>query len=107
MNYIALNLIIYYILILCYIIYIQYLGGIDMAADYSKILDKLVRLNRGMNLKLRDNTNILDVNIYNQTLLTLELESTDLDKHSEYIYNRIIELENVTMYIPSVYIKED
>ncbi|MDY2735659.1 hypothetical protein [Intestinibacter sp.] len=78
-----------------------------MAADYSKILEKLIRLNRGMNLKLRENTNILDVNIYNQTLLTLELESTDLDKHSEYIYNKIIALENVTMYIPSVYIKED
>ena len=78
-----------------------------MTADYSKILDKLVRLNRGMNLKFRENTNILDVNIYNKTLLTLELESTNLDKHSKYVYNKIIELENVTMYIPSVYIKED
>lgn len=78
-----------------------------MAADYSKILDKLVRLNRGMNLKFRENTNILDVNIYNKTLLSLELECKNIDKHSEYIYNRIIELENVTMYIPSVYIKED
>ena len=78
-----------------------------MTADYSKILDKLVRLNRGMNLKFRENTNILDINIYNKTLLTLELESTNLDKHSEYVYNKIIELENVTMYIPSVYIKED
>ena len=78
-----------------------------MTADYSKILDKLVRLNRGMNLKFREGTNILDVNIYNKTLLTLELESTNLDKHSEYVYNKIIELENVTMYIPSVYIKEN
>ena len=68
-----------------------------MAADYTKILDKLVRLNRGMNLKLREGTTTLDVNIYNQTLLTLDLECD----------NEIIALENVTMYIPSVYIKED
>lgn len=78
-----------------------------MAADYTKILDKLVRLNRGMNLKLREGTTALDVNIYNQTLLTLDLECDNVDKHSEYIYNEIIALENVTMYIPSVYIKED
>ena len=32
-----------------------------MAADYTKILDKLVRLNRGMNLKLREGTTTLDV----------------------------------------------
>ena len=78
-----------------------------MAADYVKILDKLVRLNRGMNLKLREGTTTLDVNIYNNTLLTLDLECDYVDKHSEYIYNEIIALENVTMYIPSVYIKED
>ena len=78
-----------------------------MAADYTKILDELVRLNRGMNLKLREGTTTLDVNIYNQTPLTLDLECDNVDKHSEYIYNEIIALENVTMYIPSVYIKED
>lgn len=78
-----------------------------MKADYIKILNKLVRLNKGMNLKLRKGTTTLDVNIYNQTLLTLDLECDNVDKHSEYIYNKIIELENVTMYIPSVYIKED
>lgn len=78
-----------------------------MKADYIKILDKLVRLNRGMNLKLREGTTTLDVNIYNKTILTLDLDCDNVDKHSEYIYNKIIELENVTMYIPSVYIKED
>ena len=56
-----------------------------MAADYVKILDKLVRLNRGMNLKLREGTTTLDVNIYNNTLLTLDLECDNVDKHSEYI----------------------
>lgn len=78
-----------------------------MAADYVKILNKLVKLNKGMNLKLREGTTILDVNIYNQTLLTLNLKCNNVDKHSEYIYNEIIALENVTMYIPSVYFKED
>ena len=78
-----------------------------MKADYIKILDKLVRLNRGMNLKLREGTTTLDVNIYNNTILTLDLDCDNVEKHSEYIYNKIIELENVTMYIPSVYIRED
>ncbi|ETJ33187.1 hypothetical protein Q604_UNBC12364G0001, partial [human gut metagenome] len=36
-----------------------------------------------------------------------DLECDNVDKHSEYIYNEIIALENVNMYIPSVYIKED
>lgn len=78
-----------------------------MKVDYTPILEKLVRLNKGMNLKFRDNSSTLDVNFYNNPILTLELECNDLKKHSEYIYNRIIALENVTMYIPSVYIKED
>lgn len=44
-----------------------------MAADYTKILDKLVRLNRGMNLKLREGTTTLDVNIYKPNAFNFRL----------------------------------
>lgn len=78
-----------------------------MSADYTKILDKLIKLNKGMNLQLDEDTNIVNLNHYNQTITSLQLECNNLEKHSEYIYNHIINLQNVTMYIPSVYIKED
>lgn len=77
-----------------------------MKIDYS-ILNNLVKNNKGMKLIFRDGSNVLDIYISNVLVLTLELESQDLENNSELIYNNIVNLENVTMYIPKIYIKED
>ncbi len=77
-----------------------------MKIDY-EILSNLIKNNKGMKLILRDNTSTLDIYISNNLALTLELENRDIESNSEFIYNSIINLENVTMYIPKIYIKED
>lgn len=71
------------------------------------ILKDLLRCNKGMKLEFRENTNILDVYIYNSVILAIELKDNSIEKNSELIYNSIINLDNITMYIPKVYIKED
>ncbi|MGL5312122.1 MAG: hypothetical protein ACRC92_02630 [Peptostreptococcaceae bacterium] len=71
------------------------------------ILKDLLRCNKGMKLDFRENTNILDVYTYNTVILTIELKDNNIEKNSELIYNSIINLDNITMYIPKVYIKED
>lgn len=77
-----------------------------MKIDY-EILSNLIKNNKGMKLILRDYTSTLDIYISNNLALTLELENRDIESNSEFIYNSIINLENVTMYIPKIYIKED
>ena len=74
---------------------------------YYRILNDLIRNNKGMKLILRDDSNTLDIYISNNLVLTLKLENRDIESNSEFIYNSIINLENVTMYIPKIYIKED
>lgn len=77
-----------------------------MSITYDMLKD-LLRCNKGMKLEFKKNTNILDVYIYNTVVLTIELEDNNMEKNSELIYNSIINLDNLTMYIPKVYIKED
>ena len=74
---------------------------------YYRILNDLIKNNKGMKLILRDDSNTLDIYISNNLALTLELENRDIESNSEFIYNSVINLENVTMYIPKIYIKED
>ena len=74
---------------------------------YYRILNDLIRNNKGMKLILSDDSNTLDIYISNNLVLTLKLENRDIESNSEFIYNSIINLENVTMYIPKIYIKED
>ncbi|SCH62741.1 MULTISPECIES: hypothetical protein [unclassified Romboutsia] len=69
-------------------------------------LNNLVKHNNGMKLVFRENSNILDVYINNKICLTLELENNDLEYNSKLIYNSIISLKNVTLYIPKIYIKD-
>ena len=71
------------------------------------ILQNLLRCNKSIKLKFRDDSNILDVFIYSQVILTLELDSNDIKKHSKVIYEYIVNLENITLYIPKIYIKEN
>ncbi|MBC5996618.1 hypothetical protein EAI30_05895 [Romboutsia ilealis] len=74
---------------------------------HHRILNNLIKNNNGMKLILRDDSSTLDIYISNNLVLTLKLENGDIESNSEFIYNSIINLENVNMYIPKIYIKED
>lgn len=71
------------------------------------ILKNLLRCNNGMKLEFRENTTILDVYMYQTAILSIELENNNIEDNSELIYNSIINLKDVSMYIPKIYIKED
>ena len=74
---------------------------------HHRILNNLIKNNSGMKLILRDDSSTLDIYISNNLVLTLKLENGDIESNSEFIYNSIINLENVNMYIPKIYKKED
>ena len=71
------------------------------------ILQNLLRCNKNVKLKFREDNNILDVLSNSQVILTLELDNNDIKEHSKVIYENIVNLENVTLYIPKIYIKEN
>ncbi len=71
------------------------------------ILQNLLRCNKNIKLKFREDSNVLDVLSNSQVILTLELDSNDIKEHSKVIYKDIVNLENVTLYIPKIYIKEN
>ena len=77
-----------------------------MKIDYD-ILNNLLKNNKGIKLIYRENTNILDIFISNTLISTLELESNNIESHSEEIYNAIVNLKNINLYIPKIYIKEN
>lgn len=77
-----------------------------MKIDY-EILNNLLKNNKGIKLIYRENTNILDIFISNTLMSTLELESNNIESHSEEIYNAIVNLKNINLYIPKIYIKEN
>ena len=75
-----------------------------MRATY-EILQNLLKCNKGMKLVFRENSNILDIYLYNDIVLTLELNDDSIENNSDIIYNSIINLDNITLYIPKIYIK--
>ena len=70
-----------------------------------EILQNLLKCNKGMKLVFRENSNILDLFLYNDIVLTLELNDDSIENNSDLIYNSIINLDNITLYIPKIYIK--
>jgi hypothetical protein len=75
-----------------------------MSINYD-ILQNLLRCNKNLKLKFREDSTILDVLLYTEVILTLELESNDLTKYSKLIYESILDLEGITIYIPKIYIR--
>lgn len=75
-----------------------------MKITYDNLKD-LLRCNSGMKLEFRENTNILDVFLYNKPIFNIELENNSIEDNCDKIYNSIVSIENITMYIPKVYIK--
>lgn len=76
-----------------------------MRIDYT-ILKKLLDCNKNIKLNFIEGTNTLDIKINNQVIKNIELISNNIEDNSDIIYNTIVKLENVTIYIPKIYIKE-
>ncbi len=75
-----------------------------MEIDHN-ILQNFLKCNKGMKLIFKENSNVLDVYLYNTIILTMELNNNNIKDNSEIIYNAITNLDNVTMYIPKIYVK--
>lgn len=75
-----------------------------MSINYD-ILQDFLRCNKNIKLKFRENSNILDVLIFNDVILSLELSNNNIEEHSNMIYNCITNLDGITMYIPKIYVK--
>ena len=69
------------------------------------ILQNLLKCNKGIKLVFRDNSNILDVYLFSNIILSLDLNINNIEDNAELIYNSIINLDNITIYIPKIYQK--
>ncbi|WP_438653213.1 hypothetical protein [Romboutsia sp.] len=69
------------------------------------ILKNLIRCNKGMKLEFRDNTNVLDISINHVIILSIELKNNSIEENSELIYSSIVSLDNITLYVPKIYMK--
>ena len=67
------------------------------------VLQNLLKCNKGMKLEFRDNSNILDVYLFSDIILSLDIDN--IEDNAELIYNSIITLDNITIYIPKIYQK--
>ena len=48
---------------------------------------------------------ILDVYLFSDIILSLNLNINNIEDNAEFIYNSITRLDNVTIYIPKIYQK--
>ena len=75
--------------------------------NYYDILQNFLRCNKNIKLKFKDDKKTLDICNYNNTILSLELQNSDIKLNAKVIYEGIINLDNLTIYIPKIYIKEN
>ncbi|MGL5712870.1 MAG: hypothetical protein ACRCX2_07615 [Paraclostridium sp.] len=71
-----------------------------------KHLEDLLRCNNHLKIGFIDGTNILEVKASYKVILTLELSNNSLEDNAQTIYDSITSLENITLYIPKIYIPE-
>lgn len=76
-----------------------------MTLDF-KHLNDLLKCNKNIKIGFIENTNILEIKNLSKTLLTLDLKSNDIENNAKIIYDTITSLENITLYIPKIYIPE-
>lgn len=69
-----------------------------------KHLNDLLRCNKNIKIGFIENTNTLEIKNLSKIILTLELESNNLEDNASIIYDSIVNLENITLYIPKIYI---
>lgn len=71
-----------------------------------KHLEDLLKCNNHIKIGFIDNSNILEVKSSYKVVLTLELPNNVLEDNTQIIYDSITNLENITLYIPKIYIPE-
>lgn len=76
-----------------------------MTLDF-KHLNDLLKCNKNIKIGFIENTNTLEIKNLSKILLTLDLKSNDIEDNAKIIYDTITSLENITLYIPKIYIPE-
>lgn len=76
-----------------------------MTLDF-KHLNDLLKCNKNIKIGFIENTNTLEIKNLSKILLTLDLKSNDIENNAKIIYEAITSLENITLYIPKIYIPE-
>lgn len=76
-----------------------------MTLDFEHLND-LLKCNKNIKIGFIENTNTLEIKNLSKTLLTLDLKSNDIEDNAKIIYDTITSLENITLYIPKIYIPE-
>ncbi|WP_373599680.1 hypothetical protein [Paraclostridium bifermentans] len=71
-----------------------------------KHLEKLLNCNTHVKLNLLDKDNILEIKANYKVISTLELSNNNLEDNAKLIYDKLINLDGITLYIPKVYIKD-
>ncbi|EQK43319.1 hypothetical protein C672_2263 [[Clostridium] bifermentans ATCC 638] len=71
-----------------------------------KHLNDLLKCNKNIKIGFIENTNTLEIKNLSKILLTLDLKSNDIENNAKIIYEAITSLENITLYIPKIYIPE-
>ncbi|CEJ74310.1 Uncharacterised protein [[Clostridium] sordellii] len=70
-----------------------------------KHLEDLLRCNKNIKIEFIDNSNILEIKNLSTVIAKIEFHNNNLEENSEYIYNTLVNLENITLYIPKIYDK--
>lgn len=89
-----------------YIYYYKTIEGVLAMTINLKHLEDLLRCNNHIKIGFINETNILEVKASYKVVLTLELPSNTLEDNAQIIYDAIVSLENITLYIPKIYIPE-
>lgn len=76
-----------------------------MTLDF-KHLNDLLKCNKNIKIGFIENTNTLEIKNLSKILLTLDFKSNDIENNAKIIYDAITNLENITLYIPKIYIPE-
>lgn len=74
-----------------------------MTLDF-KHLNDLLKCNKNIKIGFIENTNTLEIKNLSKILLTLDLKSNIIEDNAKIIYESITTLENITLYIPKIYI---
>lgn len=76
-----------------------------MTLDF-KHLNDLLKCNKNIKIGFIENTNTLEIKNLSKILLTVDLKSNSIKDNAKIIYEAITSLENITLYIPKIYIPE-
>ncbi|MEG2983124.1 MAG: hypothetical protein ACRCYC_11470 [Paraclostridium sp.] len=69
-----------------------------------KHLEHLLKCNKHIKLQFIENTTFLEIKNLSKIILKLELKSNNLEDNASIIYDAITNLNDITLYIPKIYI---